>query len=273
MFIGSNIDIHAGGIDLRFPHHENEETQSCVYHDTSQWVNYWIHTGHLSKKDSEKMSKSLKNTITIGEMLKDSSADVFRMACVLTTYNSKMEYSLELLETARNTLKTYHNFIESCTAFKKGILKSTINIEILMSYFQKSSEEIHNAFCDDFNTPKVMKILNELLSVTNSMFYTSVTQNYQINHGLSCVLSIQKLVQGTLEILGINFDEKLAKSEGDFVGILNILNEFRQNVRTLALSVKNVELLNMCDNVRDSLKNSGIVIKDHKHISSWSKGI
>ncbi|CAH1968896.1 unnamed protein product [Acanthoscelides obtectus] len=67
--IGSAIDIHAGGIDLRFPHHENEEAQSCGFHNTSQWVNYWIHTGYLHKKHSEKMSKSLRNTVLIQDML------------------------------------------------------------------------------------------------------------------------------------------------------------------------------------------------------------
>lgn len=271
MFLGSNVDIHAGGIDLRFPHHENEEAQSCVYHDTSQWVNYWIHTGHLSTKNAEKMSKSLKNTISIQELLKKTSAEIFRMACVMTTYKSNMEYEEELLTTAKNTMKMYHSFLQSCTDFRRGKLKSSINSDILMETLAFSHKEIHDALCDDFNTPKVLKILNELISVTNAMLYSSSTQNVITNSDVSIVL-VQKLVQDTLETFGINFQNKSVQSE-DFIEIMNILSEFRQDVRVFGLNDKNTELLKMCDNVRDRLNNVGIVLKDLKNTASWSKNI
>lgn len=204
-------------------------------------------------------------------MLKDTPADVFRMACVMSTYRSNMDYSVELIETAKNTLKSYQNFIESCIIFRKGILKSSIDKEILLSYLEKSSKQIYEAFCDDFNTPKVIRILNELISVTNSMLYSSASQNnFERNNELSSVISIQKLVQDMIEVFGINLTSKLEASK-DFTAIMDILNEFRQNVRSLGLSGKSVELLNICDNVRDKLKISGITVKDHKNISSWSK--
>lgn len=83
---GSQIDIHSGGKDLEFPHHENEEAQSCCHHGTEQWINYWIHTGHLHSQGDVKMSKSLKNTISIEEFLKKHSGNEFRLLCLLTHY-------------------------------------------------------------------------------------------------------------------------------------------------------------------------------------------
>lgn len=83
---GSQIDIHSGGIDLAFPHHENEEAQSCSYHGTDQWINYWIHTGHLYSKGDVKMSKSLKNTVSIESFLKNNTANEFRLLCLMTHY-------------------------------------------------------------------------------------------------------------------------------------------------------------------------------------------
>lgn len=270
--LGSNIDIHGGGIDLRFPHHENEEAQSCAYHGTSQWVNYWIHTGCLSTKNSEKMSKSLKNTISIKDLLTKSSAETFRMACVMSTYKNNMEYGEELLTVAKNTMKFYQDFIDSCSAFRKGLLKSSVNPDILLENFGKSRKEIHDALCDDFNTPKVLKILNELISLSNSMFYNSSSQNFKINNEVTSVILIQNLVQDTLNVFGIHFETKSTQPE-DFVEVMTILNQFRRDIRNLGITSKNVEMLKICDNVRDSLKSIGIVLKDHKSNTSWSKSI
>jgi cysteinyl-tRNA synthetase len=73
---GNQLDFHAGGIDLKFPHHENEEAQSCVYHNVDDWVSYWVHTGHLHLPgQKDKMSKSLKNTVSIRDMLQKYSAN------------------------------------------------------------------------------------------------------------------------------------------------------------------------------------------------------
>lgn len=86
--LGNNIDIHSGGIDLAFPHHENEEAQSCCYHDTDQWINYWLHTGHLHLPGHAKMSKSLQNTISIPDLLKTLSANEFRIFCLFSHYRN-----------------------------------------------------------------------------------------------------------------------------------------------------------------------------------------
>ena len=87
---GNHLDIHSGGKDLIFPHHENELIQCCAYHNLNNWTQLWIHYGHLHLKDDVKMSKSLKNTITIGDVLKSYSSNEFRLFCLLSHYRNGM---------------------------------------------------------------------------------------------------------------------------------------------------------------------------------------
>lgn len=89
--LGEQIDIHSGGVDLKFPHHDNECAQSEAYHDCRQWINYFFHTGHLHI-EGLKMSKSLKNFITIEEALAKYSARQLRLSFMLQLWNNKMDF-------------------------------------------------------------------------------------------------------------------------------------------------------------------------------------
>ena len=89
--LGHKMDIHSGGVDLAFPHHDNELAQSEAYHDCRQWVNYFLHTGHLHI-EGLKMSKSLKNFITIEEALEKSSARQLRLAFLMQSWNARMDF-------------------------------------------------------------------------------------------------------------------------------------------------------------------------------------
>ncbi|XP_072384263.1 probable cysteine--tRNA ligase, mitochondrial isoform X2 [Diabrotica undecimpunctata] len=264
---GSNIDIHAGGIDLRFPHHENEEAQSCAYHDTPQWVNYWMHTGHLQLSNSEKMSKSLGNTLLIQEMLKSVSPEVFRMACSMSRYEYNMEYSEKLIATAKSNYNNFKNCIQSCNEFKNGFLKASINSELLNEHIHKCSNNIHSALCDDFDTPSVIKYLNQLVSTTNSMLHSTPSSVDQ--QGLVSILGVQNLISSILESFGFRLNDSEIISK-DFNEIVDVLNVFRQDVRNLAIVDKNKELLQLCDKVRDNAKKCGINFKDRGQVSSWS---
>ena len=97
MAFGANMDIHSGGIDLAFPHHDNELAQSEAYHDCQQWVNYFLHTGHLSI-EGQKMSKSLKNFITIREALGKYTARQLRLAFLTTAWDGPMDFKEEVME-------------------------------------------------------------------------------------------------------------------------------------------------------------------------------
>ncbi|XP_018579210.1 probable cysteine--tRNA ligase, mitochondrial [Anoplophora glabripennis] len=267
--LGSNIDIHAGGMDLKFPHHENEEAQSCSYHKTEQWVNYWIHIGHLHLKNSEKMSKSLKNTVSIQEMLQEVKTEVFRLACAMSHYKSGMEYSKELLETSQNVYQVYKNLIISCNDYINGHLKATINNDVLLKVLGDSYSSVHNALCDDFDTPSVIRTLNELVSVTNSMLHTTTSSNNQI--GLSSVAAVSNFLSGILTLFGVDFDERTTRSSENFIEVMNILNDFRQDVRLIGIEKKDKDILKLCDNIREQLKENNIVVRDYTKTSSWSR--
>lgn len=94
---GANMDIHSGGIDLAFPHHDNELAQSEAYHDCQQWVNYFLHTGHLSI-EGQKMSKSLKNFITIREALEKYTSRQLRLAFLTTAWDGPMDFKDDVME-------------------------------------------------------------------------------------------------------------------------------------------------------------------------------
>lgn len=256
-------------MDLKFPHHENEEAQSCAYHQTEQWVNYWVHTGHLHLKNSEKMSKSLKNTISIQEMLKEIKAEIFRLACAMSHYKSGMEYSKELLDTSENVYQVYKNFLISCDDYKKGYLKATINSALLLNVLGDTCISVHNALCDDFDTPSVIKNLNGLVSVTNSMLHSTSSSDNQI--GLSSVTAVSNYLSSILTLFGVNFDEGTARDSGDFIDIMNILNNFRQDVRLVGIEKKDKEILTLCDNIREQLKGNNIIVRDYGKTSSWSR--
>ncbi|XP_044259627.1 probable cysteine--tRNA ligase, mitochondrial [Tribolium madens] len=266
--LGPEIDVHAGGIDLRFPHHENEEAQSCARHCKPQWVNYWLHTGHLHLKDSQKMSKSLHNTISISSMLEDVTAPVFRMACLMSHYRSRMEYSNEFLITASKVLKNYTNFIDNCESYLNGYLKAEVNNDTVSKLINESANQIQRALIDDFNTSEVIRTLNELISAVNSILHSSRTD--LCNTKSVAIIGASNLVSNTLNIFGINVNKKQSRVCGNYVDVMNILNDFRQEIRQLGISNKDKNVLELCDQVRDNLKNLGITIKDHGKLSSWS---
>lgn len=273
MLLGSNIDIHAGGIDLRFPHHENEEAQCCAYFSKPQWVNYWFHTGHLMQ-NSIKMSKSLDNTLTIQNMLKMCDADTFRMMCLMSHYRHNMEFSREYVKTAKTLLKSYKNFVTDCKAFISGKLNSVINREILNNNLAESMNKLHTALNNDFDTAACIKIINSIAVTTNKMLHTSTeSANNNLNDAAS-VISVLNFVVNTLHLFGIDLNKSVAVNQtesSDLTELVEILNQFRQNVRLLGLTNNDKSLLQLCDSVRDDLKKCGIIIKDHGKLSSWSK--
>ena len=103
--LGQSMDIHSGGVDLMFPHHDNELAQSEAYHGSRQWVNYFLHTGHLHI-EGLKMSKSLKNFITIEDALRDYSARQLRLAFMLQPWNAKMDFKRDLISDVKTKEET-----------------------------------------------------------------------------------------------------------------------------------------------------------------------
>ena len=168
-YLGENFDIHCGGVDLKFPHHENEIAQSRCAFEGSNYANYWYHIGFLMI-NGEKMSKSLGNFTTIKEIRdKNIVGVVIRFAMLKNHYRKPLDFNDNLLIEAEKNLKELH----------KGIL----NIEC--DY--KVPEELLNALCDDINTPKAIALLNkfnkekEFDKLKNSLIFLGVYDNNLLN--------------------------------------------------------------------------------------------
>jgi cysteinyl-tRNA synthetase len=108
-YLGEEIDIHGGGQDLIFPHHENEIAQSCSAHKNNSYAKYWIHNGYLNM-EGEKMSKSIGNIVTVNELLEKYDGEVIRLALLSTHYRKPINFGESLLEQSKNILnKLYKN--------------------------------------------------------------------------------------------------------------------------------------------------------------------
>lgn len=144
--LGEVFDIHGGGVDLVFPHHENEIAQSCCAHDTDKMANYWMHNGFL-QVEGETMSKSVGNFITINEVLKDWPGQVARLAMLMTHYRQPINWTVKTLTEAQKNLTTWYNIVGEQEE-EEG--KKSIN------------EGVLGALCDDLNTPKAIAQLHQL---------------------------------------------------------------------------------------------------------------
>lgn len=282
LIFGQKIHIHAGGIDLRFPHHENEEAQSCCYHGIEQWVNYWLHVGHLNVKgQQEKMSKSLKNTIAIQEMLSKYTADDFRMTCVLSNYSNAMEYSDELMDLGRNTLQRFRTFQMDCDAYLCG-RKTAVGLDesVILQNLEFARSHIDDYLRDDFDTASSIRILLDQISsisrCVNSPRIDGVP--LQTTSCLDTVAAVNNYVQFILDSFGFRpFAYQQLEEEhvegGDFnvSGLLDEIVDIRGSLRKEAVANKSQHLFKVCDDLRNSLRRHGIDIRDNDLGSTWSR--
>lgn len=270
---GNSIDVHSGGIDLAFPHHENEEAQSCCYHNVNQWVSYWLHCGHLSLKGDVKMSKSLKNTISIKDYLKEYSANHLRMLCLLSHYRHGIEFSDEIMQNAVSLTKKFENFINDCDNYVAGKLPgSEIDENLLLTTLHETRNKVHSALADDFDTPKVIHAIINLVGIGNKMLHQDNVKPCNNISGVSAIAVVSNYVSNTLSKFGISRFVTSAENQRQVEDIINNFLKFRIAIRNKALeqSSKDTTLLKECDKARDNLSTCGIIVKDHKDISSWS---
>uniref|UniRef100_A0A8C1EAL5 Probable cysteine--tRNA ligase, mitochondrial n=1 Tax=Cyprinus carpio carpio TaxID=630221 RepID=A0A8C1EAL5_CYPCA len=289
---GSQLDIHSGGIDLAFPHHENEIAQSEAYHQCEQWGNYFLHSGHLHLKGSvEKMSKSLKNYVTIKDFLESYTANEFRLFCLLTRYRSAIDYSDASMNEARSTLSTISAFCHTAQAYMQGHLQcQPIEEGILWERLSATQSSVRKALADDFDTPKAVNVIMSLIHHGNCQLQPATK-----NNGPRCPAVFGAMLSYVREIMAVFGVDLLDRKEvHDSSGVLNNVVEelvhFRSKVRKFALSVEDqasqnpqtgseiqkrhpqpdrVPLLKVCDALRNNLAPLGVHIKDRGTNSTW----
>uniref|UniRef100_A0A8D1IG03 cysteine--tRNA ligase n=1 Tax=Sus scrofa TaxID=9823 RepID=A0A8D1IG03_PIG len=165
LVFGSRLDIHSGGIDLAFPHHENEIAQCEAFHRCPQWGNYFLHSGHLHVEGGEeKMSKSLRNYVTIKDFLRSASPDVFRLFCLRSSYRSAVDYSDGAILEARRLLHAVAAFVEDARAYMRGQLAGgPVREDVLWDRLGRTKGAVQAALADDFNTPRAVDAVVELI--------------------------------------------------------------------------------------------------------------
>jgi cysteinyl-tRNA synthetase len=289
----SSIDIHCGGVDLRFPHHDNELAQSEAHFCCKQWVNYFLHAGHLSIEGLT-MSKSKKNFLTIADQLENVyNARQVRLLFLMHKYNDPMDYSASTMKAAIDIERMFVEFFanikivlreESYTQYEKWEKREFD----LSNFLSEKKKQIHDALCDSFNTPLVMKHLIDLKDATNAYLQSFLVSEKTKTPNLPLLRSVAAYVTDMFRIFGLIDTDSLgfslssdAGSESNFEEkirpLLDAFTQFRDDVRSISRDgLDNKELtknelaqlvLRKCDQVRDDiLPQLGVRLEDRPDI-------
>ncbi|RJP58629.1 MAG: cysteine--tRNA ligase [Ignavibacteriales bacterium] len=253
--LGETIDIHAGGSDLIFPHHENEIAQSegATSH---KFVKYWIHFGFLNLQN-EKMSKSLGNFFTARDILKTYSAEVIRMLFSQTHYAGPLNFSNDLLDSAKKGLERLNNLVDLVNE-KVSAGKSGEQIEFDFDRFYFGFE---NSMDDDFNTPQAVAVIFDFVKSINSM--VSKNENIDVQFFIDVKTFLEKTAQNVLGIVNFGETKKIQSDSKE-----NELIDLLIKIRTEAKQNKNFAL---ADLIRDQLNEIGFQLVDTKSGTTFKK--
>lgn len=242
--LGDFFDIHGGGSDLQFPHHENEIAQSCCANN-GQYVNTWIHTG-MVQVNKEKMSKSLGNFFTVREVLKSYDRETVRYFLINGQYRSQLNYSQENLEQARASLERIYTAL-------RGV--ETKEVSLVNNPYVKRFETAMN---DDFNTPEALPVIFELAKEVNLLKDKDAQAASEHAYVLVKLGEILGIAQQDPELFlqGEQDNDEVAKIEALIVA----RNEARVNKDWAA-----------ADAARDALSDLGVVLEDSAGKTTWRK--
>jgi len=261
-YLGDTFDIHGGGQDLVFPHHENEIAQSkCAYH--GNFANYWLHNGFI-QINGDKMSKSLGNFFLLREILEKFSGNVVRLFILSTHYRKPINFSFENME---DTKKALQNIVKSMNKFEDIVEKykneKTADIKNL-DFSQKIDEfdkKFEDAMDEDMNTPQALATIFDQIRETNK--FISVNKDELSTIYAEIEKSYESLKRKIGNVFGIEIEmENSAKEEdGENMELTKKLIELLIKLRSEARSEKNFKL---SDEIRDELKGLGVEIKDNR---------
>jgi len=246
--LGEQIDIHGGGNDLVFPHHENEIAQSESF-TGKPFARYWMHNGML-QLGGEKMSKSLGNIISIKEFLSKRDADVMRMLVLNGSYRAPLIFNEETLDSAEKGLERLKSGFKPAPASATGLSPEAASA--LAAQSEAAQQTFTDSMDDDFNSSGALAALFELVRLINTARDNGATA--------AQLEPAQKTIRSLAGVLGLRLSEK--KSSGDADKFVDLLVELRTEMR----KQKNWA---MSDLIRDRLKALGVTIEDTKDGTSW----
>lgn len=260
--LGETFDIHAGGLDLIFPHHENEIAQSRCAHDTKIMAKYWLHNGFLNMGD-EKMSKSLGNVAYVHDLLKKWPGEVLRLALLSAHYRQPLNFTEDLLAQCKAQLDRYYEFLK---VFKNvsniSQPEQSLDVTANAAFIPSGLGKFYDAICDDLNTPMALANLYEfkdsfmkLPDMPTKEYASIVQQAYTVIRHLGSVLGILKCEP----------DEWFAWRPAD-ANIDDTEVQAMVDARTAAKKSKNFA---ESDRLRDELIAMGIELKDTPQGTEW----
>jgi cysteinyl-tRNA synthetase len=229
-YLGKQFDIHGGGLDLIFPHHENEIAQSCCNNSTEEFSNYWIHNGFVTI-NNEKMSKSLGNIITISDAVKKYSGQVVRLALLSAHYSQPLDWNNKLLENQKATIDKWYNIYD-------GSDDETIL-------------DVSESLLDDLNTPGFIAKIHELY-----------------NSAIKGNVKSKKIFNSACKLLGF-FDLDRKQWEDFKKSNKNISETFILQRINERLTAKEKGDFKLADEIRNDLQDKGVIIEDQKEKTIW----
>lgn len=246
-YLGPQYDIHGGGLDLIFPHHEAEIAQMEAASGKTPMVTYWMHTGFLNVS-GEKMSKSLGNFITIRDLLENHHPQVFRFMVLSTHYRSPIDFSIKALEQAAKSFSRIKNVVKLLYQLKDEDLKETAK-QPFQDWLDQYREEFFHYMDQDFNTPQALAAVFKLTRKINQALE-------QTKPSLNVLNNILAFFHNLEEIMGLQF--KFDDEEHRFdqtAELLELILEVREKLR----EEREWEL---ADKIRTKLKELGYEIQD-----------
>ncbi len=241
--LGETIDIHGGGRDLVFPHHENETAQSCCAHDGKQYVRYWMHNGYINI-GGEKMSKSLGNFRTVRELLEQYKGEVIRCALLSAQYRSEMDFSGELLDETKARLDAFYSALRDA--------KDVAVIEV-----DVKAEPFYAALLDDLNTPVAFGELRQLARELNKADAADKPK-------------YKSMLLKAGELLGL-LQQDPEQWFTDTAGEQGISAEDIETLIAARVQAKLDKDYARADEIREQLKADGVVLEDSREGTKWRR--
>ena len=255
-YLGDTIDIHGGGQDLEFPHHENEIAQSEAK-TGKKFVNYWLHNGFVTVgKDQEKMSKSLHNFVTVHDILREVDPQVLRFFMASVQYRRQINYSAENLAQAATILDRFKNTLTNINYRLEDDTASEESAELAQA-IMATNEKFEQAMDNDFNVQNALTAIYDLLPVVNANANAARADKQELQ-------KFKEKLASWLLVFGVDTNKLCVKNAGSNDDEIDALVKKRDEARA------NKDWATS-DQIRDQLKEMGITIQDTPQGTRWTR--